>query len=302
MTTERVEAVGFAYPEGPCFDASGVLYTVELAGGVVSRVVDGEREVWVRPGGSPNGAAFGADGTLYICNNGGNWGPNASTGMKAGFGGLPALIQAVTPDGTISTVADSCDGRRLNGPNDLVLDGVGGIWFTDPAWAPRDASGSAPAAESPAGAVRYVGSDGLVSTLRENLVFPNGIAISPDGRQLIVGETGTGNILSAIIEGPGQLGDWGILARLGPDSFPDGMCFDSRDRLIVAGTGSGRLYVLDERGTIEQELLMEDRDVTNVCFGGPDFSTLYVTEAEIGRVVTLEWDCAGSPLLVQPLR
>ena len=59
---EHVYATGFAYPEGPRFDADGVLHVVELAGGVVSRVVDGEREVLSRPGGSPNGAGFTADG------------------------------------------------------------------------------------------------------------------------------------------------------------------------------------------------------------------------------------------------
>lgn len=297
-----VVSTGFAYPEGPCFDATGVLYTVELAGGVVSRTIDGQREVWVRPGGAPNGAAFGADGTLYFCNNGGNWGPNASTGMIAGLGGQPALIQSVDPAGVIRTVADSCDGRALNGPNDLVLDGLGGIWFTDPAWAPRDPAGSAPASASPPGAVRYVGADRVVTTVRNGLVFPNGIAITPEGDRLVVGETGTGDILVADLIAPGHVGDWSVYARLGEQSFPDGMCFDARGRLIVAGTGSGRLFVVGALGDVEREIPMDDRDLTNVCFGGPGFRTLFVTQAETGRVVSIAWDCPGSPLAVQPLR
>ncbi len=301
MTTavEQVYASGFAYPEGPRFDADGVLHVVELAGGVVSRVVAGERLVLSEPGGSPNGAGFADDGTLFICNNGGNWGPNESTGQRPGLGGGTAAIQAVAKDGTWTTVLTQIDGVPLNSPNDLFLDPRGGIWFTDPAWAERDGGGSAPASASPPGSVCFVDEGGYAVRCHTGLVFPNGLVLTPDGSDLLVGETGTGRIVAFPVLGPGRLGEPRRWAELGGDAFPDGMAFDSAGRLIIAGTGSGALFVTDEAGHLDR-IPMSDRDVTNLCFGGDRGSTIFVTQAALGRVVTLEWDVAGEPLPVGP--
>lgn len=296
---ERVLATGFAYPEGPRLDAAGVLHVVELAGGVVSRVVDGERVVLSSPGGSPNGSGFTADGTLLICNNGGNWGPNASTGFVAGLGGGTAAIQAVLPDGTWRDVLTQIDGVALSSPNDLFCDPRGGVWFTDPAWAKRDGTGSAPASASPPGSVCFLDADGVGVRCHTGMVFPNGLVLTPDGSELLVGETGTGRILAFPVLGPGRLGDPRVWADLGPESYPDGMAFDSTGRLLVAGTGSGAIFVTSGSGAVDL-LRMADRDVTNLCFGGPRGRTLFVTQAALGRVVTIEWDVPGEHLPVGP--
>lgn len=298
--SENVLATGFSYPEGPRFDANGTLHVVELAGGVVSRVVDGRRVVLAEPGGSPNGAGFDDDGTLFICNNGGNWGPNASTGGRPGLGGGLAAIQAVEPDGAFATVLTEIDGVELASPNDLAIDPAGGIWFTDPVWATRDARGSAPASASPPGAVCWTDAEGAAVRAHVGMVFPNGIVLSPDGSELYVGETGTGRILAFPIRGRGELGEPQVRWDLGPGGLPDGMALDSLGRLLVAGTGTGLLTVCAEDGTVEDELQMADLDITNLCFGGPTGRTLYVTEAALGRVVTLEWDVPGLPLPVGP--
>ena len=296
---EVVVATGFSYPEGPRFDVHGQLHVVELAGGVVSRVVDGERVVLATPGGSPNGAAFDDAGRLWICNNGGNWGPNASTGGRPGLGGGLAAIQVVDPDGTFATVLTAIDGVPLSSPNDLALDPRGGLWFTDPVWAGRDAQGSAPASASPPGAVCFLDEDGAARRCHVGAVFPNGLVLTPDGSELWVGETGTGRILAFPLLGRGRLGEPRIRCELGADAYPDGMCFDSAGRLIVAGTGSGALFVVGERG-LEERVPMADPDVTNLCFGGPAGRDLFVTEASLGRVVSLEWDVPGEPLPVGP--
>jgi gluconolactonase len=296
---ETVVATGFSYPEGPCFDANGTLHAVELAGGVVSRIIDGQRVVLATPGGSPNGAAFDDAGSLWICNNGGNWGPNASTGGRPGLGGGLAAIQVVDPDGSFATVLSAIDDRPLASPNDLALDPRGGMWFTDPVWATRDRSGSALAAASPPGSVCFLADDGTARRCHTGLVFPNGLVLTPDGGELLVDETGTGRIHAFPVLGPGRLGDPRVRWELGPDAYPDGMCLDSAGRLIVAGTGSGALFVVGERG-LEARIDMADPDVTNVCFGGPDGRTLFVTEASLGRVVSLRWDVPGQPLPVGP--
>ncbi len=296
QAAEHVVATGFAYPEGPRFDAAGRLHVVELAGGAVSRIVAGRRRELCRPGGSPNGAGFDDDGQLYICNNGGNWGPNASTGMTAGRGGLtPPAIQVVDPTGRWRDLLTEIDGRALNAPNDLVLDPAGGLWFTDPAWAARDASGSAPASASPAGSVCFVDESGWARRCHTGLVFPNGIVLSPDLSEVLVGETGSGRVWSLPILGRGRLGAPVLWCDLGADAFPDGMAWDSRGRLIVAGTGSGALFVA-EPGRVIERVDLADPDVTNLCFGGPDGRWLFVTEASLGRVVRLEWEVPGAAL------
>lgn len=297
---ETVVASGFGYPEGPRLDARGVLHVVELAAGVVSRVVDGRREILARPGGSPNGAGFDDRGSLFVCNNGGNWGPNASTGDRPGLGGGLAAIQVVEPDGGFATVLTEIDGQALNSPNDLALDPRGGLWFTDPAWAARDRSGRAAASSSPPGSVCYTDETGHAVRCHTGLLFPNGVALSPDDAELLVGETGTGRILSFPIRGAGRLGDPVVRWDLGADGVPDGIAFDSLGRLLVAGTGSGSITVLGSAGGTEATIPMADVDVTNLCFGGPDGRTLFVTEAALGRVVSLPWDVPGHPLPVGP--
>ncbi|GAA3625557.1 SMP-30/gluconolactonase/LRE family protein [Nonomuraea rosea] len=299
MTTadERVIATGFAYTEGPCIGPDGTLWVVELAGGCVSRIEDGRRIVVARPGGSPNGAAFAPDGRLVFCNNGGNWGPNESTGMRPGPGGGHPAIQCLTGDGEVHTLLDSIDGTPLNAPNDLCFDQHGGYYFTDPVWARRDEHGSAPAAASPPGDVCYVSPDGTARRVHHGLRFPNGLHVTPDGQALLVGETGTGLIHRFDITAPGSLGPPATYADLGPDSFPDGMCFDRDGRLLVAGTGSGAVFVVAPGGgTVQDTVRFADPDVTNVCFGGPDQRTLFVTQASLGRVVAIEWPVPGMAL------
>jgi len=298
VTAQEVLVSGLSYPEGPCFDPQGVLHFVELAAGSVSRVVDGRRVQLAQVPGSPNGAAFDPAGTLWWCNNGGNWGPNASTGMRPGLGGGPGLIQRLEADGTVTDVIRrTADGEPLRSPNDLAFDRHGGLWFTDPVWAPRDPSGSAPASASPPGSVCYA--DPLTARttrVAHGLAFPNGLALVPGQNALIVGETGTGRLLRYEIETPGRLGQGTLWCDLGPDSFPDGMCFTASGELLIAGTGSGSLFVVDPHGTLRRRIPMADIDVTNVCFGGPQGRTLYITQAALGNIVVMEWPEPGAPL------
>ncbi len=294
--TDHVLSEGYSFVEGPCFDPHGVLHVVELANNCVSRVIDGKRSVLATLGGSPNGAAFGAGGELYVANGGGHWGANASTNGP-GPADSPGLIQSVLPDGSYQTVIFEIDGVPLTSPNDIVCDGEGGFYFTDPTWPDLHPDGTPNLDTLRPGSVCYGRPDGTGSRLHTGFIFPNGIQISPDGASLIVDETGTGLVHRFPIIGPGKIGAPEVYADLGEGVGPDGMCFDSLGRLIVAGHGSHRVFVVAAGGgAVEREIVFQDPEVTNVCFGGEGFRTLYVTQASLGRIVTVEWDVAGARL------
>jgi gluconolactonase len=286
---ETLVAEGFAFPEGPCVDADGILYVTELANRCVSKIVGGRRDVLATLGGSPNGAAFGPHGILYVCNGGGNWGPKPSTKGTTGPGGEPGLIQLVHRDGSFETLLSEIDGTALNSPNDICFDAHGGFYFTDPAWAKRTPEGVARAEDSPPGNVCYVTAHGDAVRAAGGMLFPNGLAVSPDGGSLIVAETGTGHMLQFPILAPGSLGEPEILAGLGVESGLDGMCFDADRRLVVAGCGSASLYVFSPGLTkVELTIELSDPDLTNCCFD-LGMKSLYVTQANSGRIVSIAW-------------
>jgi gluconolactonase len=288
MTSDHVIATGFSFPEGPCFDQEGVLHVVELAAGCVSRVVGGKRIVLAELGGSPNGAAFGRDGFLYVCNNGGYWPAAASTGYRHGLGGGPGLIQRVGPDGSFATVIAEIGGAPLNSPNDICFDDHGGFYFTDPKWAPRREDLSLDMGVLSPGSVCYGAPSGEAVRIDTEILFPNGLSVTDNGSSLIVDETGTGRIFRFPILDPGCLGEPELYADLGPDATPDGMCFDQDERLYVAGHGSNSVYVVAAGGGVVEEVIsFEDAEITNVCFGGPDYCVLFVTQAVHGRVVSV---------------
>jgi len=293
--TDTIVADGFAFPEGPCFDANGVLYLVEMAGGAVSRIIDGRKEIVVSTGGAPNGAAFGPDGLLYFCNNGGHWPAAESTGNEHGLGGLQAAIQRITADGAVEDVVTEIDGTPLNSPNDICFDDAGGFWFTDPRWAPRRDDLSIDMSRVAAGDLGYVDSSGVARRIVTRILFPNGVAVSEDGSRLYVDETATGNVYEFPIDGPGELGDPVLYASLGADAVPDGMAFDVRGRLYVASHGSGRVFVLED-GEVVEEILFDDPEITNVCFGGEGNRTMFVTQCTRGAVARVEREVPGMVL------
>ena len=180
-------AEGLRFPEGPIAMPDGSVVLVEIARKTLTRVAgDGKPRVIADLGGGPNGAAMGPDGKIYVTNNGGfAWHERPDGRLLPGpqppdYAG--GSIQVVDPEtGRYETLYDSCDGRRLRGPNDLVFDDAGGFWFTD--------LGKTRERELDRGAVYYAKADG--SQIRE-MIFPlerpNGCGLSPDGSTLYVAE------------------------------------------------------------------------------------------------------------------
>jgi len=269
-------ADGFEFPEGPAFDARGELYLVNLTGGFISRVsLDGRSEIFCRTGGKPNGANFDAEGNLLV----------AECGLKA--------IVAVSPEGLLRIVADSCGSEPLRGPNDLVLDIDGGFYFTDP-------DGSS--IENPIGCVYYVSPDRTVRRVAEGLAYPNGLALVEDRSVLIVAETQTRRLYRYERHADGTLGERRIFCELTGGVGPDGMCLDAEGNLYVAHYGAGCVVVIDPAGKQIGQLRAGGQNPTNCCFGPPDGEAarcLFVTETATNAVYRLDIDQPGMRLFHQ---
>ena len=298
----HVVATGLKFPEGPIAMPDGSVLLVEIARGTLSRVEpDGKVEVVAETGGGPNGAAIGPDGHCYICNNGGfGWVERRGRiypGDQADdyTGGRIERVNLAT--GEVEVIFEAADGVRLCGPNDLVFDAHGGFWFTDHGKTrPRDRDRTG---------VFYAKADGShIEEMIFPLEAPNGVGLSPDGDELYVAETPTGRLWAWPLSGPGQLAgeradrpDGGRLLRGRQGYF----LFDS---LAVAADGGVCIATIIDGGvtTVYPDdrdpkfVPMPDRLTTNVCFGGEDLRTAYVTLSSTGQLVSVPWDTAGAPL------
>ncbi len=300
-------AEGLLFPEGPIALADGTVLVVEIARGTLTRVTpDGEVDVVADCGGGPNGAAIGPDGAVYVCNNGGfEW--RHENGML-----LPGVqpddyrggsIQRVDLDtGAVTTLYTESEGLALRGPNDLVFDEHGGFYFTD--------LGKGRADDFDRGAIHYARPDGsAVHVVARPLVTPNGIGLSPDGDRLYYAETMTGRVRFWDLDGPGRVRPHGtqmassagtpsqLLGVVPGDGRVDSLAVDTEGNVCVATLGTGAVTAFAPDGSLRAILPVPgDPLVTNVCFGGPDGTTAFITASGFGTLRTHPWHCPGLPL------
>jgi gluconolactonase len=295
----REVASGLEFPEGPIAMRDGSVLLVEIKRGTLSRVTpDGRVTVVAETGGGPNGAAIGPDGAVYVCNNGGfEWHEMAGFTVPGDqpatyTGGSIQRVELAT--GRVETLYTGCDGRPLRGPNDLVFDRRGGFWFTD--------HGKIRARERDRGGLYYARPDG--SEIRE-VVFPldspNGVGLSPDGRRVYVAETFTGRVWQWEVVAPGEVaagmplapGGATLLAGLPGFQLLDSLAVDADGNVCVATLVNGGVTVLSTFGEVLEHVATGDPLTTNICFGGPDLRTAFVTCSGTGRLVTVDWPRAG---------
>ena len=293
-------ANGLRFPEGPVACADGSVILVEIAAGRITRVgADGNKTVLATPGGGPNGIAMGPGNRLFICNNGGfTWhdepGMLRPTGQAADYetGRIEVLDLAT---GALTRLYDRCGEHRLKGPNDIVFDPAGGFWFSD--------LGKVRARDRDHGGVYWAAADGSRIVEAAFPVFggANGISLSPDGRVLYVCETETGRLWAWDVEGPGKLAKLPWPSTHGGRlvcQFPgfrrlDSMCVAASGNIVVATLVSGEITTVSPSGEILHVAKMPDLMPTNICFGGPDMRTAYITLSTTGRLVRMPWHEAG---------
>ncbi|WP_439815643.1 SMP-30/gluconolactonase/LRE family protein [Zavarzinia sp. CC-PAN008] len=296
-------ASGLKFPEGPIAMPDGSVILVEIQSGNLTRVTaQGKVEVVAHVGGGPNGAALGPDNHVYITNNGGfEWvehnGEVFTTGQpSAGYKG--GSIQRVNlANGKVETLYTECDGVGLVGPNDLVFDAHGGFYFTD--------LGKVFGRQLALGTLYYAKADGsAITPLAFPLLTPNGTGLSPDGKTVYVAHTFSGFLLKWDITAPGVVtsasGGGDIVGKSAGAHRFDSLAVEADGRISVATLGNpkGGISTFTPDGALDF-IEYDDSHVTNICFGGKDMKTAFITLSGHGNLIAVDWPRPGLKLAYQ---
>jgi len=261
QTQPAVLASGFRFTEGPAWSPRGHFIFSDIQANTVYRIdAAGKAEPWRKPSGHANGNAFDAAGNLWTAQH-------------------DRRVTRTSPSGETVVVADSFEGRKLNSPNDLAIDGRGHVWFTDP---PFGIQGNgpevAPEEQKVRGVYRIAG--GSPELMTGALKLPNGIAFSPDHRWLYVAEGADGWVYRFAVGASGTLGSRQPFARIAPvpgqAPMVDGLKVDPAGRLWM--TGPNKLGVFSAQGEPLCELPVgEGAHLSNLAFGGADGRSILLT-------------------------
>ena len=302
----RVFATDLQFPEGPVWLGDGSLLVVEIRRKTLTRCWPDGRKQYFNLGGGPNGAAMGADGYCYVANNGGFSFRQRADGRWVTSGTpddyVTGRIDRVNIEtGKFEVLYDKIDGRNIRGPNDLVMDAHGGFYFSDP--------GKTRHRDWDRGSVCYAKCDGsLVKEIIFPIHKPNGVGLSPDGKTLYVAETESGRLWAWALKGPGELANPVTASAASPHGSRlvyassvyqrfDSLAVEADGRVCVGTLDRGGINVIDPAtSTSEFVPVPGDTHVTNICFGGRDLRTAYITQSYAGHLVEMEWPRPGLAL------
>jgi gluconolactonase len=296
----KLVAEGLRFPEGPIAMADGSVVLVEIERKALTRISpDGKVTTIADLGGGPNGAAIGPDGKVYICNNGGAFEFFEQSGLlipgptpASHTGGMIQRVDLTT--GKFETVYDACDGRRLIGPNDLVFDRQGGMWFTD--------HGCSTPEGRKFGGLYYAQPDGSqITRIRDHINSPNGVGLSPDEKVVYAADTNLGRLWAWDIEAPGKVADaYGfapgrVVCNLPGYQLLDSLAVEAGGKVCVATIINGGITAFDPNGSTEH-FAVPDVIVTNICFGGADMRDAWITASGTGKLYKCRWPRPGLKL------
>lgn len=297
MADFEIIADGLAFPEGPVACDDGSVIVCEVRSGDITRVkTDGSKQKIATIDGAPNGLAIGPDGAIYCCNNGGfSWedGVDLPTGTAANYR-TGSIDRIDISTGKVERLYDSCDGIQLAGPNDLIFDAQGGIWFTDLGKDRHDCELH--------GGLYYAASDGSSIKRVATGQALNGVGLSPDGKTVYAAASFLRWIIAVdanpdVAKPISILGEAEIVAEYTGRRFLDSLAMEADGTIAqaVVFDRSGISRVMPGSGR-EETILFPDMLTTNIAFGGSDMRTAFVTLTTTGQLAKMAWPAPGMRL------
>jgi sugar lactone lactonase YvrE len=253
----RIEklADGFAFTEGPIWRRQGDLLFSDIPNSKIMRWAAGQpAETFRHPSGKSNGLTLDHQGRLVACEH------------------ETRRVTRTEADGTVTVIAEHCDGKRLNSPNDVVVKSDGSIYFTDPPYGIKPEQ-----QELDFQGVYRLAADGTLTCLTRDFERPNGLAFSPDETLLYIADSSARKHVRVYeVRGDGALGEGRLFAepRAEAQGAPDGMKVDVAGRLYTTGPGGVWVYAPsgEHLGTI-----LPPEGPANCAFGDADGQTLFMT-------------------------
>jgi gluconolactonase len=264
-------AGGFGFTEGPAADAEGNIFFTDIPNNKILRwSLDGKLSTFLENSGGANGLYFDKDGNLLACE-----------------GGERRLV-SINPKGQVTVLADKYQDKRFNSPNDLWIDPNGGVFFTDPRYGDRNGM------EQDGEHVYYLSADRkrLIRVI-DDMVRPNGLIGTPDGRLLYVADHSGGKTFVYTINKDGTLSNKKLFAPEGSD----GMTIDNEGNVYLT---TNAIAVYNPEGK-KIETIEVPEQPANVTFGGRDNQTLFITARTSFYAIKMRVKGAGQKQAVSEL-
>jgi gluconolactonase len=243
-------ATGFTFTEGPAWSPAGFLIFSDIPVNRLLQFTAGEpSKVFRENSNGANGNRFDAQGRLYTCES------------------HSRRVTRTDKKGKVEVVAERWQGKRLNAPNDIAIRKEGDVYFTDPAFGNQQ-----DARELDFFGVYHISRKGELEVIARPAGRPNGVALSPDGRRLYVGNSDERNVRVYDVDKSGSALNERILIS-GIEGVPDGICVDEKGDLYVAAK---RMEAFTADGKPLGHIALEETP-SNCAFGDPDLGSLYVT-------------------------
>jgi gluconolactonase len=258
---------GYSFTEGPAVDKDGNVFFTDQPNNKIVKwdAKSGELSVFLNESGRSNGMYFDKKGNLITCAD------------------MDNQMWLIDKSGNRTIMLQDFAGKLLNGPNDLwIHPKTENIYFTDPLY--KRPYWTRNPEKQQDGEHVYLIKDGKTSRVAEDLVKPNGIIGTPDGKKLYVADIGANKTYVYDIAPDGKLSNRKLFAELGSD----GMTIDNQGNIYLTGKG---VTVFDKTGKQIGQIPVPENWTANVCFGGKELKTLFITA--MGSVYTLDMNVKG---------